>query len=403
MTKHTPSSFASQLPWILFLTSLFLINFLARVLFSPLLPTIEKELEIGHAAAGSLFMYLSSGYFVALLGSSFLSARLPHRLVLAGSAIGTGIVLLLGAASQDLDSLRLTALMLGLTCGLYLPSAIDILTDMVEDKHWGKALAIHELAPNLAFTLAPLIVAVMLPHFSWRIVLMTPGIFSIACGLLFLIFGSGGHFRGQIPQLENCRALVTSPAFWIMVFLFTLGIASTMGLFNMLPAYLVSHFGMAHNSANTLVSLSRGLTVFTVFLGGWATDRIGANRTLIIVLGITGSLTIALGMVPRSTLTLAKTLVFLQPILAVSFFPAGFTILAKIAPADSRNIAVAMTVSVAFLIGGGVVPYAIGLCGDTGHFGFGISMVGLFVASGTIVTPFLNFAQKHEHITSKPS
>ncbi len=402
MTKHTPSSFASHLPWILFLTSLFLINFLARVLFSPLLPAIEKELKIGHSAAASLFIYLSSGYFIALLGSGFLSAWLPHRLVLAGSAIGTGIVLLLGATSQTLDSLRLIALMLGLTCGLYLPSAIAVLTDMVEDRHWGKALAIHELAPNLAFTLAPLIAAVMLPHFSWRIVLATPGIFSIFFGLSFLIFGSGGHFRGQVPQLENCRALVTSPAFWIMVFLFTLGIASTMGLFNMLPSYLVSHFGIAHDTANTLVSLSRGLTVFTVFFGGWATDRVGASRTLILVLGITGTITMALGMVPRSTLTLAKILVFLQPVLAVSFFPAGFAILARVAPANSRNIVVAMTISVAFLIGGGVVPYAIGLCGDAGHFGFGISMVGLFIASGAIVTPFLNLTQNMNKQSQSP-
>jgi len=399
LANHTPSSFTSQLHWILFLTSLFLINFLARVLFSPLLPAIEKELGIGHAAAGSLFMYLSSGYFVALLGSSFLSARIPHRLVLAGSAIVTGIILLLSTACNGLGSLRFIALMIGLSCGLYLPSAIAILTDLVEEKHWGKALAIHELAPNLAFTLAPLIAAVMLPHFSWRIVLATPGIFSIAFGLLFLIFGSGGYFRGQVPQLENCRILVIRRAFWITVFLFTLGIASTMGLFNMLPAYLVSHFGMAYDSANTLVSLSRGLTVFTVFLGGWATDRIGASRTLIIVLGITGTITMALGMVPRSSLTLVKTLVFLQPALAVSFFPAGFAILARIAPADSRNITVAMTISVAFLIGGGVVPYAIGLCGDTGHFDFGISIVGLFIASGAIVTPFLNLAQKHGQAT----
>jgi len=369
------------------------------VLFSPLLPAIEKKLGIGHAAAGSLFMYLSSGYFVALLGSSFLSARIPHRLVLAGSAIVTGIILLLSTACNGLGSLRFIALMIGLSCGLYLPSAIAILTDLVEEKHWGKALAIHELAPNLAFTLAPLIAAVMLPHFSWRIVLATPGIFSIAFGLLFLIFGSGGYFRGQVPQLENCRILVIRRAFWITVFLFTLGIASTMGLFNMLPAYLVSHFGMAYDSANTLVSLSRGLTVFTVFLGGWATDRIGASRTLIIVLGITGTITMALGMVPRSSLTLVKTLVFLQPALAVSFFPAGFAILARIAPADSRNITVAMTISVAFLIGGGVVPYAIGLCGDTGHFDFGISIVGLFIASGAIVTPFLNLAQKHGQAT----
>jgi NNP family nitrate/nitrite transporter-like MFS transporter len=393
LSKHSQSSFIHQLPWILFLTSLFLVNFLARILFAPLLPAIEAELKIGHAAAGSLFVYLSSGYFISLLGSSFISARLTHRRVLAGSAIATGVVLLLATASQGLGSLRLIALVLGLACGLYLPSAIATLTDMVDGQHWGKALAIHELAPNLAFTLAPLIAAVMLPHVSWRIVLAAPGIFSIALGLLFICSGVGGNFRGQAPKLKNCLLLILSPAFWIMVFLFTLGITSTMGLFNMLPAYLVDHFAMVPDSANKLVSLSRGFTVLTVFLGGWATDRIGAGRTIIIVLGITGLITIALGLVPASSLTLAKTLVFLQPVLAVSFFPAGFAILAQVAPADSRNIAVAMTISIAFLLGGGVVPYLIGWCGDLGHFGFGFSLVGFFIASGALVAPFLKRTQ----------
>jgi len=393
LSKNSPSSFVRQLPWILFLTSLFLINFLARILFSPLLPAIEDEFKIGHAAAGTLFLYLSSGYFISLLGSSFISARLTHRRVLAGSAVAAGIVLLLATVSQSLSNLRLIALLLGLTCGLYLPSAIATLTDMVAGQHWGKALAIHELAPNLAFTLAPLIAAVLLPHVSWRIVLAAPGIFSIAFGLLFLFLGSGGNFCGQAPRLENCLALILSPAFWMMVFLFTLGITSTMGLFNMLPAYLVDHFALAPDSANRLVSLSRGFTVLTVFFGGWATDRIGAGRTLIIVLSITGMITIALGLVSASSLTLAKTLVFLQPVLAVSFFPAGFAILAKVAPVDSRNIAVAMTISIAFLLGGGVVPYIIGWCGDLGHFGFGFSLVGIFITSGALVIPFINRTQ----------
>ena len=226
-------------------------------------------------------------------------------------------------------------------------------------------------------------------------VLVVPGIISIVLGLSFLLMGSGGHFCGEAPRFKTCRALITTPTFWIMVFLFTLGISSTMGLFNMLPTYLVSHFGIAHDSANTLISLSRGFTVITVFFGGWATDRIGARQTLIIVLSITGAITTALGIIPGSALPLAKTMVFLQPLLAVSFFPAAFTLLAGIAPAESRNIAVAMTISLAFLLGGGVVPYAIGLCGDAGHFGLGISMVGLLIAAGAIITPFLGLSQNH--------
>ncbi|MBN2808330.1 MAG: MFS transporter [Deltaproteobacteria bacterium] len=399
MSTQSTTSFKSRLPWVLFLTTLFLFNFLARILLAPLLPAIEEELKISHAAAASLFVYLSSGYFTALLGSSFLSARFSHRQVLAGSGIAAGLVLLLGAASPSLATLRLTALLLGLSSGPYLPSAIAILTTMIAEQHWGKALAIHELAPNLAFTMAPLIAALMLPHFSWRLVLGSPGIIAIVLGLLFLKLGSAGNFRGEAPKLKTFRNLLALPTLWIMVYLFALGIASTMGLFNMLPAYLVSYFGMPQETANTLISLSRGFTIITVFLGGWATDRIGAKRTLIVVLSITGVITFTLGMVPEEAQILARIMVFLQPLLAVAFFPAGFAMLSASVPTESRNLAVAMTVSLAFLIGGGIVPYVIGLCGDAGHFDHGFAVVGLLIASGAAITPLLT--RRTQYLKSK--
>ena len=45
---------------------------------------------------------------------------------------------------------------LGLAAGLYMPSAIATITALVDQRHWGKAIAIHELAPNLAFFTGPL-------------------------------------------------------------------------------------------------------------------------------------------------------------------------------------------------------------------------------------------------------
>src|SRR5215475_2649894 len=60
--------FWPQLGPVVFLTVLFLINFMARIILSPLLPTIEKELGISHGEAGSFFFLISTGYVIALLG-----------------------------------------------------------------------------------------------------------------------------------------------------------------------------------------------------------------------------------------------------------------------------------------------------------------------------------------------
>jgi fucose permease len=56
---------------ILFITLIFFLTFVARarVLISPLMPEIEESLSISHAQSGSLFLFMSMGYFLALIGS----------------------------------------------------------------------------------------------------------------------------------------------------------------------------------------------------------------------------------------------------------------------------------------------------------------------------------------------
>jgi NNP family nitrate/nitrite transporter-like MFS transporter len=81
--------------------------------------------------------------------------------------------------------------------------------------------------------------------------------------------------------------------------------------------------------------------------------------------------------------------VFLQPILAVSFFPAGLAALSQVSTEKERNIVVSFTVPIAFLIGGGVVPTLIGFIGDISTFASGIILIGGIIITGTLITRFL--------------
>ena len=76
---------------MVFLTVIFLINFIARIILSPLLPTIEKELGISHGQAGSFFFLISAGYVIGLLGSGFLASRSSHRITIVISTAGVGL------------------------------------------------------------------------------------------------------------------------------------------------------------------------------------------------------------------------------------------------------------------------------------------------------------------------
>ena len=120
----------------------------------------------------------------------------------------------------------------------------------------------------------------------------------------------------------------------------------------MLPLYLTTEIGLDRNLANTLLALSRISGIGMVFVGGWATDRFGAKKTIGVVFLFTGLMTALLGLSPSSWVPIV---VFIQPMIAVCFFPAGFSALALIGPPKSRNVAVALTTSISLMIGGGVV------------------------------------------------
>jgi len=380
------SDFITQIGPLFLLTAIFFFNFTARVVYAPLLPEIEANLNITHAAAGSLFFYISIGYFITLLGSGWIAARLNHRQTIILSSVVLGFALIFTAFSNSLWTTRITLLFLGAGAGLYLPSGIATLTALITPKHWGKALAVHELAPNLGFLMAPLLSELILMWFSWRAVPVMLGVTTILLGIAFARYGRGGSFTGDAPGLASFKVFLASPAFWIMVMLFGLGVAGTLGVYTMLPLYLVTEHAIDRNFANTLVSFSRFSCLFMALAGGWASDHFGPRKTMIIVFLFSGVATITMGMTSGNWILGA---IFLQPMLAVCFFPAGFAALSRIGPAGARNIAVSLAVPVAFMLGGGGVPAFIGYMGDIASFAAGVGLVGVMIATGSVLAYFL--------------
>jgi len=377
------ASFRAQVRPVFFLAGLFFLNFAARIILSPLLPTIEKELAISHSQAGFFFFLSSGGYLVGLLASGVLTSRSSHRLAISASLAGVGIALLTIAAATSLWLIECGLMVLGFAAGFYLPSAIATITSLVDKRHWGKAIAIHELAPNLAFFATPFLAEIFLHWSSWRMGLGLLGVLSLVGSLSFGRFGRGGDFPGESPGSNAFAVLARTPAFWLMMVLFGVGVSSTIGVYAMLPLYLVSQRNFDQSTANTLVAFSRSHGPMLGLLGGWASDKLGAKGTIIISLIFTGITTLLLGTLSGRALGAA---VLVQPLVAVWFFPAAFAAIAMITPPSARNLAVAFSVPVGYIIGGGAIPTFIGIMGDAGSFATGFVVTGLLIAAGGLLS-----------------
>lgn len=372
-------------PWLvplLFLTLLFYLNFVARVLLSPLAPVMEQELGYTHAGTGSLFLFISLGYFFGLFASGVISSRLTFTQTIQLSVAGFGLSLIFIAFGQTYWQIGILVAVLGFMAGIYIPAGMAKLTDLIPPAHWGKGLAVHELGPNFALFIAPLQVEVLLRFFDWHQVLLFQGVLTLGIVVAHRLYAGPGGSRGVAPELTTLKNFFRQKNFWKLVLLFGLGITSTLGIYSMLPVYFIDQ-GIERDLGNSMLSASRTLSIPVVLIGGWLTDRIGVRRSLRITLNAGGLLTVLIGLLQGYWLFIP---VFLQPLFVVCFFPPALKALALSVPAELRNQVIAYTVPFGFLLGAGLAPLVLGMLGDAGLFQLAFIALGCLMAAGSLIT-----------------
>lgn len=355
------------------LTGIFWINFFSRIILSPLIVPVRETFSLSIAQTGWLFLATSVGYSVALFCSGFVSCRLTHHKTVVLSLFTLGMALAMTGMSTCLWGMMTGLFLIGIGGGLYLGSGAASITEVVPVQHWGKAFALHETAPSVAFLAAPLVVEGVFLFGTWRTVFYLFAGVCFLVGFSYLVLGRAGKFAGQMPSLGNIMTIVRDPAFWILTVGFGLSIAMEIGVYNLLPLYLVHDFALARESANMLLSLSRVLGLLMLVGAGWLTDRLGVKTALILFVGSAGLSTIALGWGP---LGWVGVLLFVQPVFVVCFFPAGFAALSTIAPSGMNDLAVSLCVTIGGIAGSGLLPLCMAGIADSLGFGYAFSLLG---------------------------
>ncbi|MGE4291481.1 MAG: MFS transporter [Desulfovibrio sp.] len=367
---------------LLFIVAVFLLNFLTRVIPAPLMPELALELGLNHAQSGAVFLCIATGNCIGLVGNAFVTSRLTHREGIGCSALLMGAMLLVAAFSSSLAVLLPATVLVGVGAGLYLPSGVASVTSLTRPGDWGKALALHEMAPNASFILAPLLAEAVLLVAGWREALLLLGVAQILLGLAFLRFGQGGRFRGKAPGRESVREVIGRRNFPLLTMLFCLGIAGGFGPYTMLPLHLMD-MGMSREAANGLLSVSRIGAFCVPFLTGWLADRFGVRRVLYAALGCSGTLSVILGQAGPEWVAAPAAL---QPMFGQGFFAVGFVALSQTYEPRIRSTAISMILPLAMLFGIGIMPTVIGTFGDLagpwGGFGTGFMLLGVLTLLG---------------------
>ncbi|TVQ20635.1 MAG: MFS transporter [Spirochaetaceae bacterium] len=367
------SRFRDALPGVLFLTFMVFFSIFPRLLLGPLLLRIADSFDIGYDQASSLFVLASAGFVVGLFASGYVSSRLTHRRTIVLAIASTAAMMIALSLVRNLPAFHAIVVVLGVASGLYPGSGIASVTALTPDLHRGKALAVHESGPNLAFLAAPIFVALLAPTFGWRGVLLVTGSLGLVAAAVFALYGRASPERGQPPRFEYLAQFVGNPTFWVVSTFFVVAAACAMGVFSVLPTYLIVDHALDEQLVNTLIGLSRISGFFAILLAGSLVDRFGFHLVVAIVLSVTGAVTVLIGTAGGPLLLIA---VFVQPMIVGAFFPVGLRALTDAVPASARSLAVALAIPMANLVGSGVTPRLLIVAGAAGRFSLGFVVLG---------------------------
>jgi NNP family nitrate/nitrite transporter-like MFS transporter len=360
--------------FLLFLSSLWFLNFVGRTILSPVLPLIEDEFLISHAKASSIFIFLSIGYGISIFFSGLLSGTFGYRKSIIVSLLVTALMFFLIPVVKVFVALYAFAFIIGVATGIYIPAVIPLITSYYDEKIWSKTIAIHDSSASLGVFAAPLVAIFLLRFFQWRGVLGVMGfIFVIAAIMFYLLFHELKVARVTKAVLGK---FIRRRALWVLSIIWVFAASTSIGVYYITPLFLTKELYLDIGYANTIFGISRLGGFVVAISSGFLVSRFSIRIIMASILIISGASTAFVALAGVKFIGLA---LFLQASFIYGFFPAGLIAISRIFDLNVRGLATGFIFGFGVIIGWGVTPYLLGLSGDLLSFKFGILLLGLAV------------------------
>ncbi len=371
------------LAFLFLLWSLWFLNFSMRLVFSPILPLVEDEFGVTHAAAGSIFFFQSMGYAVSLFFSGIISGRVGYKRYILISLSVSCAVLLFIPLVRSFSLLYPFSFVQGLSTGMYMPAVLPLITECYSEKTWGRTIAIHDTAASISIFAVPFIALWVLQFMPWRgIFHVMAGAFLVAAAILWRVPHEAYRVRtvqGSIAPLLRNRTL------WLLAVVFAFASGANVGLYFVVPLYLTKELLIEIGSANTIFGFSRLGGVVVAVLVGFLVDRFSLRKIMFAMLCLTGILTIVIALAGPWHVSF---FLFLQASIATGFFPPSLVAISRLFERESRSAATGLILATGIMFGWGAVPYLLGLSGDLVGFRVGIFALGVVVTATSFLIPF---------------
>ena len=290
---------AGDRPWsiVAMLCATATAGYICRVNVSTAAPLLMEEFGLSQIEMGRIFSAFLLGYALFQIPSGALSDRFGARRILSMIAWLWVIITVLqtavgwgpfrSTASAALIGFIIFRFFTGITASPTYPGSAQGVSKWVLPKYQGRANGIVLASIGLGSALAPPLVSNIMVRFGWRPALIASAIPALIIALIWLKVKEPQHINQAMPVEDNPksndssvkRVKINSFSFWLLTISYSLQGYVGYIFVSWFYLYLVQerHFGLL--SGAWMSSLPWILSIVSIPLGGWISDRLAAGKS----------------------------------------------------------------------------------------------------------------------------
>lgn len=267
-------------------------SYLCRVNLSVAGVLLMKEFGLSQPAMGRIFSAFLLGYALFQIPGGMLADRFGARRVLAASAlwwvISTALLASVGGGAIALAAMLALRFLLGVGEAPTFPSAAQAVSRWVPPDRQGRANGFVIAAIGVGSAIAPPLVSAVMVRWGWRAALLVSALPALAVALAWLAVHEPLE-AGKVETVGKTTGLPRSPDFILLTVSYTL--QGYVGYIFVFWFYLylieVRHFDLLRGAL--LGALPWILSIASIPLGGWVSDRLPGGRRIVPFVGLVGA------------------------------------------------------------------------------------------------------------------
>lgn len=286
--EKSPFFFLLNLCFTRFLLHLSLQNYPA------LIPVLQKQWQMSSAAAGSVVSSFHIGYFLSLVGLSFLTDWVSTKKVFIVSCIAYAISSLLFALfAQSYVSAFILRGVMGVALGGTYTPGLKLIAEAFSSSLRGRAMGFFIGSSSLGSAGSLAATGWIAAGFGWRTAFFVTALGPILGALLALWWGRKIETLNPIRTERALRKeLVPNPSARLLIVGYSAHCWELDGMRAWIPAFLVACFfaaGWGKDPAlemgSSLSSLIFMVGVLSTGMAGYLSDRFGRTTVILIIMG----------------------------------------------------------------------------------------------------------------------